>query len=643
MEDIKLTHIEAPKLESSDYGKNIEEQFNNIDNNFKLISNKDFVKGDSGNSLYIENVKITKDGKGIEGELYKALKTAIEKTFDSDSKGTLNSVGDYSWDDAITQVSETDEEVGEGEDKKSGIYAPIIVSENKTTGEVEYICAASPVMLFDNRFNKDAIETVDSSYYEDRVDVTSILNFKKDGDDNWVCELNLSYPRLQYKDGSFCWVINNENTIVKSTGIKGDQGESANIWIAQIPNIPEEYDGAAINIAKYFVNGEWAVNAPENIKDGDLAIVYCEDDDKEYYGFFVSQIKIDETNNTVVYNPKANIQNINYLKNTTEFFKSLGNSNAARGMFLKFYSDSPSSKEAHIFYNNDENLFIKPVGNYEYTGVEDYAGSEQPSINIEAYSETNINSKKININSGHCNISSKEGMELKDDNSILIESNNVAISGETSLSDKLTISKGGLDVTGNTIINGNTEIRGEVGPSSDEITTDVPGGKGLVIYGGKGGDSEEYTGRQGGIGLDVYGGEGGMGSNVPGGTGLAIHAHGNIRVDGSVTSSNGFFDTSDERLKNFTRDVDVNLDIIRNIPKKYFTWKTDHDSINNIGTSAQEVMKLYPELVSKGNDGVLSVAYDKLSIIALKAIDILNEKNKELEERIKKLEDIVFK
>ena len=380
MENI-IKPIVAPSLESSEYGQNINDQFKNIDNNFKLVSNRDFVKGDSGESLYIENVEIIKDGEGIGGDLYDALKIAIEETFDSDSKGTLNPVGDYNWDDAI---------------KSEELNVPIIASKDKTTDKVEYICAASPVMLFDNRFNKDAIEDVNSSNYEDVVDVTSILNFKKDDDGNWVCELNLSYPRLQYENGSFCWVINNENTIVKSTGIKGDPGESANIWIVQTPVLPDEYSDTPINITKYFVRGEWTNNAPENIKDGDLAIVYCEDTSKKYYGFFVSQIKIEDDNKTVVYNPDANIQNINYMENTTEFFKSLGKGNATRGMFLKFKPGDEYSEESHIFYNEGENLYIKPVGSYDYTGVEDYTGVA--SINIE-YDETNINSEIINISS----------------------------------------------------------------------------------------------------------------------------------------------------------------------------------------------------------------------------------------------------
>ena len=107
-----------------------------------------------------------------------------------------------------------------------------------------------------------------------------------------------------------------------------------------------------------------------------------------------------------------------------------------------------------------------------------------------------------------------------------------------------------------------------------------------------------------------------------------------------VHSTNGFFETSDERLKDFGDDISVNFDSLIKIPKKYFTWKDNNDSVH-IGTSAQEIQKVYPELVNECSDGTLTVAYDKLSIVALKAIDELYIKNLELEERLCRLENLI--
>ena len=67
-------------------------------------------------------------------------------------------------------------------------------------------------------------------------------------------------------------------------------------------------------------------------------------------------------------------------------------------------------------------------------------------------------------------------------------------------------------------------------------------------------------------------------------------------------------------------------------------WKDNPEAGQQIGTSAQDLLRVYPSLVNKDKNGYYSVDYARLSIVALAAIDKLNNKIEELENKIESLE-----
>ena len=104
--------------------------------------------------------------------------------------------------------------------------------------------------------------------------------------------------------------------------------------------------------------------------------------------------------------------------------------------------------------------------------------------------------------------------------------------------------------------------------------------------------------------------------------------------------SGGFYESSDERLKNIINPIKIDLDKLSKLRKVNFLWNSDPDKGIQLGVIAQDIQKLFPEIVTNcSEEGYLSIAYDKLSVIALAAIDKLYEENKKLKERLTILEN----
>ena len=89
-----------------------------------------------------------------------------------------------------------------------------------------------------------------------------------------------------------------------------------------------------------------------------------------------------------------------------------------------------------------------------------------------------------------------------------------------------------------------------------------------------------------------------------------------IQSGTKVYASGGFFQSSDETLKVFHDDIKVDFEKLKKIPKVYYSWKYDESAKQYIGTSAQKVQEIYPELVEVDNESnKLSVDYPKFTMV----------------------------
>ena len=115
-----------------------------------------------------------------------------------------------------------------------------------------------------------------------------------------------------------------------------------------------------------------------------------------------------------------------------------------------------------------------------------------------------------------------------------------------------------------------------------------------------------------------------------------------VKPSAGAIYCNASYQASDLNLKNIIKPLKVDLDKLSKLRKIYYTWKDSSSDTNlQIGMIAQDVESVYPELVSKNANETLSLSYDRLSVIALEGLDVLYQENKELRNRLDKLEKLV--
>lgn len=116
-------------------------------------------------------------------------------------------------------------------------------------------------------------------------------------------------------------------------------------------------------------------------------------------------------------------------------------------------------------------------------------------------------------------------------------------------------------------------------------------------------------------------------------TRMAIYNNGNAWLWGTLAQN------SDARLKRNTLPIESSLKGLMQINGYRFQWKNETlDSSTQIGVLAQEVVKVYPELVKENAAGDLTVNYSGLVPILINAIKEQQQKIDELENRLLKLE-----
>jgi hypothetical protein len=91
-------------------------------------------------------------------------------------------------------------------------------------------------------------------------------------------------------------------------------------------------------------------------------------------------------------------------------------------------------------------------------------------------------------------------------------------------------------------------------------------------------------------------------------------------ADGSEARSNAWNTLSDERLKKDFEIIPASLEKLLSLNGYYYHWNQGSDTSKKMGVKAQEVEKVFPEVISHGQDGFLSVSYNHLVAAVIEAV-----------------------
>lgn len=121
-------------------------------------------------------------------------------------------------------------------------------------------------------------------------------------------------------------------------------------------------------------------------------------------------------------------------------------------------------------------------------------------------------------------------------------------------------------------------------------------------------------------------------------TSFSINYDGTTVSNSSMTAT-GFITASDKRFKENVKPLKNSLEKINKLQGVSYEWnqkkfpKMAFEKGNQIGFIAQDVEKVFPEIVSKNEEGYKGVSYDRLTPVLVEAVKELTAKNKELENR----------
>ena len=130
------------------------------------------------------------------------------------------------------------------------------------------------------------------------------------------------------------------------------------------------------------------------------------------------------------------------------------------------------------------------------------------------------------------------------------------------------------------------------------------------------------------------------------------NSHNGILVGRGTANYSGnkfIYDTSsDRRLKHVGKEFTAGLDELKKLELFHFTYKKDKENTPHVGVMAQDLQKVFPDAVTKGDDGFLRIRMEDMFYALINSVkqldakfDLLAQKQKKIDELESKLDLVV--
>ena len=399
---VNFKEILAPELNDINYAKNLSGVFENINDNFEILSNVDFVKGENGSSIKLKTISLDekfKDilvGKDIQPYTFKQqLKADILKYFN------IKDENDNKLKDIEYVINGRKHKVNVWDNiENSNMKIHMIYGENKDVKSIGDIPLVSLYCIFyDERFSVNyVIESNTESENPEKVninDFNSIQNLScvftfdctaNDGEGGFKI-INDVFPSIYYKPNKgWCWKLNGIDTYFSAEGIASKEGkpgknvpsymvkcekdslkfEQSNFDTYLISKIYNNLPNTNTTIEKY--NGEKLIYSLENNDeffknynyneiDGSTCLVHAQNEfEDNYFGIGIIKIDADHKKVYCVCNKHASINNLFDMinENNIELIESFQN----QINNLKAHNDNLNASNIYL----SDNTVVGPDG-----------------------------------------------------------------------------------------------------------------------------------------------------------------------------------------------------------------------------------------------------------------------------------------